>query len=83
MIKSEQDSVVDDLMCVAVDNNPSKGSFYEDPGTGSVSLLDSTTKPASFATSARVASVSTATLYEVGENVGVRVFGCLLVCLVG
>ena len=72
MIVDAQDSVVDDLMCVAVDNNPSKGSFFTDPGAGSVSLLDAATGVYSFKQPARSAVVSTTGFYEVGDNVGVR-----------
>lgn len=72
MIVDAQDSVVDDLMCVAVDNNPSKGSFFTDPGAGSVALFDAATGLHSFKQPARSAAVSTSSFYEIGDAVGVR-----------
>jgi len=72
MVEVKQDSVVDDLMCVAVDNNPSKGSFFTDDGTGTTALLDAATGISTFETTPRTSTVSTASLYEVSDVVGVR-----------
>ena len=70
MVEVKQDSVVDDLMCVAVDNNPSKGSFFTDDGTGTTALLDAATGISTFETTPRTSTVSTASLYEVSDVVG-------------